>query len=51
MPSSLMRPCWNPQVFFCSQMPYVKFNKVFFGGLNVRAHSLIYIRREKDKIH
>ena len=35
---------------FCSQIPYVKFYKVYFGGRNVLAHSLIGIRCENIEV-
>ena len=44
---SFIRPCSDPQ-FFCYLIPYVKFNKVSFGGQNVCPHSLIAIKREKN---
>ena len=41
----------NPQFFFIIKYLNVKFNKVSFGGRNVRAHALKGIRCEKDEIH
>ena len=51
MPSFKIRPCWDPRVIFLNYIPYVKFNKVSSGGLNVRDHLLLGIRYEKYITH
>ena len=36
MPSLVIRPYGILKLFFCSEMPYAKFNEVFLVGQNVR---------------
>ena len=43
---SLIQPCWDPQVTFCSYIPYVKIYEVSFGVRNVLIHLLIGNRPE-----
>ena len=47
MPSSLTQPYWDLWVTLCSQIPYVKFYIVYFGGRNMLAYSLIGNRHSK----
>ena len=42
-PFFFIQACCDPQVTFCSSIPYVKFYKVSFGGRNLLAYLLMDI--------